>query len=99
MTAERQQSSTDAWMYRLLACVNVVSTRYAALRAQVYVRAILPIGALFSVTLWLGNTAMMYISVAFAQMLKVRCAGPAVFTLRTCSFTDCHATGPPCMYT
>lgn len=40
---------------------------------QVYVRAILPIGALFSVSLWLGNTAVMYISVAFAQMLKVRC--------------------------
>jgi hypothetical protein len=39
---------------------------------QVYVKAILPIGALFSVNLWLGNTAVMYISVAFAQMLKVR---------------------------
>lgn len=49
----------------------------AALWAQVYMKAILPIGALFSVNLWLGNTVVMYISVAFAQMLKVRRASPA----------------------
>jgi hypothetical protein len=30
----------------------------------------MPIGAMFAMTLWLGNTAYMYISVAFAQMLK-----------------------------
>ena len=32
----------------------------------------MPIGALFSINLWLGNTANLYLSVAFVQMLKVR---------------------------
>ena len=31
-----------------------------------------PISALFSGTLWLGNAAYLYLSVAFIQMLKVR---------------------------
>lgn len=30
----------------------------------------MPIGAMFAMTLWLGNTAYLYISVSFAQMLK-----------------------------
>ena len=37
---------------------------------DVYMRAIVPIGALFSVVLWLGNTAYLYLSVSFIQMLK-----------------------------
>ena len=39
---------------------------------EVYMRAIVPIGLLFSVVLWTGNTAYMYLSVSFIQMLKVR---------------------------
>jgi hypothetical protein len=39
---------------------------------DVYLRAIVPIGALFSIVLWLGNTAYLYLSVSFIQMLKVR---------------------------
>ena len=39
---------------------------------DVYMRAIVPIGLLFSVVLWTGNTAYMYLSVSFIQMLKVR---------------------------
>lgn len=35
-----------------------------------YVSTVFPIGAMFAMTLWLGNTAYLYISVAFAQMLK-----------------------------
>lgn len=35
-----------------------------------YVTSVIPIGATFAMTLWLGNTAYLYISVAFAQMLK-----------------------------
>ncbi|GAB2284280.1 hypothetical protein Dimus_018743 [Dionaea muscipula] len=35
-----------------------------------YVTSVIPIGAMFAMTLWLGNTAYLYISVAFAQMLK-----------------------------
>ncbi|CAN4117634.1 unnamed protein product [Withania somnifera] len=35
-----------------------------------YVSSVIPIGAMFAMTLWLGNTAYLYISVSFAQMLK-----------------------------
>ncbi|GLJ53747.1 hypothetical protein SUGI_1146930 [Cryptomeria japonica] len=37
---------------------------------EIYIRSVFPIGAMFAMTLWLGNTAYLYISVAFAQMLK-----------------------------
>ncbi|XP_027930579.1 probable sugar phosphate/phosphate translocator At3g14410 [Vigna unguiculata] len=37
---------------------------------EVYLTSVVPIGAMFAMTLWLGNTAYLYISVAFAQMLK-----------------------------
>ncbi|KAJ7981970.1 Sugar phosphate transporter domain containing protein [Quillaja saponaria] len=37
---------------------------------DIYVTSVMPIGATFAMTLWLGNTAYLYISVAFAQMLK-----------------------------
>lgn len=37
---------------------------------EIYTTSVLPIGAMFALTLWLGNTAYLYISVAFAQMLK-----------------------------
>ncbi len=35
-------------------------------------RTIVPIGLLYSGTLWLGNAAYLYLSVSFIQMLKVR---------------------------
>lgn len=38
--------------------------------ADIYATSVVPIGAMFAMTLWLGNTAYLYISVAFAQMLK-----------------------------
>ncbi|KAF2286196.1 hypothetical protein GH714_011606 [Hevea brasiliensis] len=37
---------------------------------EIYTTSVVPIGAMFAMTLWLGNTAYLYISVAFAQMLK-----------------------------
>lgn len=37
---------------------------------EIYLSTVFPIGAMFAMTLWLGNTAYLYISVAFAQMLK-----------------------------
>ncbi|KAF9601910.1 hypothetical protein IFM89_023974 [Coptis chinensis] len=37
---------------------------------DIYTTSVIPIGAMFVMTLWLGSTAYMYISVAFAQMLK-----------------------------
>jgi len=49
--------------------VPCVLSRFSVL--QVYTKAIVPIGALFSINLWLGNTAYLYLSVAFVQMLKV----------------------------
>ena len=39
---------------------------------RVYLRAILPIGFFFSLSLICGNKAYLYLSVAFIQMLKVR---------------------------
>ena len=35
-----------------------------------YIRGILPIAGLFSIVLWFGNTAYLYLSVSFIQMLK-----------------------------
>jgi len=40
--------------------------------AETYVKAVVPIGACFAGTLWLGNAAYLYLSVSFIQMLKVR---------------------------
>ena len=40
-----------------------------ALRARI--RVIGPIGALYALVLWTGNSAYLYISVSFIQMLKV----------------------------
>lgn len=38
---------------------------------RVYLRAILPIGIFFSMSLIFGNVAYLYLSVSFIQMLKV----------------------------
>ncbi|KAJ3693454.1 hypothetical protein LUZ60_008934 [Juncus effusus] len=38
--------------------------------SEIYFSSVVPIGAMFALTLWLGNSAYLYISVAFAQMLK-----------------------------
>eukprot|EP00271_Cylindrocystis_brebissonii_P018915 TRINITY_DN5523_c0_g2_i1.p1 TRINITY_DN5523_c0_g2~~TRINITY_DN5523_c0_g2_i1.p1 ORF type:complete len:387 (+),score=69.59 TRINITY_DN5523_c0_g2_i1:425-1585(+) len=37
---------------------------------KLYIESVMPIGATFALTLWLGNTAYLYISVSFSQMLK-----------------------------
>ena len=37
---------------------------------DVYLRKIVPIGFLFSLVLWLGNSAYVYLSVSFIQMVK-----------------------------
>lgn len=41
---------------------------------RVYLRAIVPIGVFFSLSLICGNVTYLYLSVAFIQMLKVRWA-------------------------
>lgn len=42
----------------------------ASIDSATYMRCVLPIAALFSGTLWMGNAAYLYLSVAFIQMLK-----------------------------
>ena len=37
---------------------------------QTYIQKIVPVGALFALSLWLSNTAYVYLSAAFIQMLK-----------------------------
>ncbi|KAH7654315.1 Glucose-6-phosphate/phosphate and phosphoenolpyruvate/phosphate antiporter domain-containing protein [Dioscorea alata] len=49
---------------------------------EIYATSVIPIGAMFAMTLWLGNSAYLYISVAFAQMLKA-IMPVAVFILGT----------------
>jgi hypothetical protein len=43
---------------------------------RVYLRAILPIGVFFSLSLICGNKAYLYLSVSFIQMLKARNISP-----------------------
>lgn len=47
---------------------------------ETYMKAVVPIGACFSGTLWLGNAAYLYLSVSFIQMLKALMP-VAVFTV------------------
>jgi hypothetical protein len=37
---------------------------------EIYLKKIVPVGFLFAVSLWMSNTAYLYLSVAFIQMLK-----------------------------
>ncbi|KAG7540666.1 Sugar phosphate transporter domain [Arabidopsis thaliana x Arabidopsis arenosa] len=37
---------------------------------ETYIRSVVPIGALYSLSLWLSNSAYIYLSVSFIQMLK-----------------------------
>ena len=43
---------------------------------RVYLRAIVPIGVAFSLSLMCGNMTYLYLSVSFIQMLKVRPTPP-----------------------
>lgn len=55
-------------------------------------RAIVPIGACYAVTLWVGNAAYLYLSVSFIQMLKVGCLPRAMGCLvRPWVGAACHA--------
>lgn len=42
------------------------------MNGRVYLRAIVPIGVFFSLSLICGNLTYLYLSVSFIQMLKVR---------------------------
>lgn len=47
------------------------SRKKAKMNGRLYVRAILPIGICFSLSLIFGNLTYLYLSVSFIQMLKV----------------------------
>lgn len=51
---------------------SVLDSRHTVpITGQVYLRAIVPIGIFFSLSLICGNQTYLYLSVAFIQMLKV----------------------------
>jgi hypothetical protein len=57
----------------VLAVGLVKSGRVAAcemMLTETYLKAIVPIGACYAATLWVGNAAYLYLSVSFIQMLK-----------------------------
>jgi hypothetical protein len=61
-------------MTQILARFTTVldSRKKVPMTGRVYLRAIVPIGLFFSMSLICGNQAYLYLSVAFIQMLKVR---------------------------
>lgn len=52
------------------------SRKKTKMTGRIYLRAIVPIGVFFSLSLICGNITYMYLSVAFIQMLKVRPCAP-----------------------
>jgi hypothetical protein len=48
------------------------SRKDARMTGRIYLRAIVPIGFFYSMSLMCSNLTYMYLSVAFIQMLKVR---------------------------
>ncbi|XP_031102218.1 probable sugar phosphate/phosphate translocator At4g32390 [Ipomoea triloba] len=59
-------SSLAFFLVRVLRLVDPPSS----LSRHVYLTCILPIGALYSLSLWFSNSAYIYLSVSFIQMLK-----------------------------
>lgn len=65
----------DGWWFAGVAVVVVRGLEWVpsiGLDSDTYMRSVVPIGALYALTLWLGNSAYLYLSVSFIQMLKVR---------------------------
>lgn len=56
------------------------SRKKVPMNGHVYLRKIVPIGLMFSLSLICGNQAYLYLSVSFIQMLKVSALDP--FTAR-----------------
>jgi hypothetical protein len=53
------------------------SRKKVPMTGHVYLRKIVPIGAMFSLSLICGNLTYLYLSVSFIQMLKVSSITPA----------------------
>ena len=58
-------SSLAIILIKLFKIVDPVS-----MSRDTYLRSVVPIGALYSLSLWLSNSAYIYLSVSFIQMLK-----------------------------
>lgn len=54
----------------LLVRVFKVVEEPAAMTRDLYLKSVVPIGALYSLSLWFSNSAYIYLSVSFIQMLK-----------------------------
>lgn len=68
-------------MTQLLARFTTVldGRKSVKMTGRVYLRAIVPIGLMFSLSLICGNMTYLYLSVAFIQMLKVCVCGAIPF--------------------
>eukprot|EP00891_Asterochloris_glomerata_P003318 jgi/Astpho2/3318/e_gw1.00054.52.1_t len=53
-----------------IAIVKLGYVQPIGMSADTYLKAVVPIGACYAGTLWLGNAAYLYLSVSFIQMLK-----------------------------
>ena len=59
-----------SFMAFLLVRVFKVVKGVSGMTREMYMRRIVPIAALFALTLWFSNTSYLYLSVAFIQMVK-----------------------------
>jgi hypothetical protein len=72
-TDDRRHMIFATFMTQVLAKTTTLldGRKTVKMTGKVYLRAILPIGFFFSLSLICGNKAYLYLSVAFIQMLKV----------------------------
>jgi hypothetical protein len=63
------------------------SRKKVPMTGKVYLRAIVPIGVMFSLSLICGNVTYLYLSVSFIQMLKVRTAHNALYRFLSLTLT------------
>jgi hypothetical protein len=72
------------------------SRKKVPMTGKVYLRAIVPIGIMFSLSLICGNVTYLYLSVSFIQMLKVRIL--LISHHRTCSLTPFYRRPHPLLF-
>lgn len=72
------------------------SRKKVPMTGKVYLRAIVPIGLFFSLSLICGNQAYLYLSVAFIQMLKVRPDNKELFLQSEANWNRPPLLSPSC---
>ena len=65
-----------------------------AMTRQMFLTSVVPIGLLFSGTLWFGNASYTYLSVSFIQMLKALMPA-AVYFCSVIWVRPCAVPAPP----